>query len=99
MGGVSATLAAARLGCRVILFEELDWLGGQLTSQGVPPDEYPWIEHLTASHSYASLRHGICDYYRRNLPLTAAARTQLMFNPGQGNVSSLCHEPWVALAR
>lgn len=36
LGGVSATLAAARLGCRVILFEELDWLGGQLTSQGGP---------------------------------------------------------------
>ena len=97
LGGVSATLAAARLGRRIILVEELDWLGGQLTSQAVPPDEYPWIEHLTSSHSYAALRQGIRTYYRRHLPLTEAARAQVLLNPGQGNVSSLCHEPWVAV--
>ncbi|MEJ8822764.1 FAD-dependent oxidoreductase [Variovorax humicola] len=97
LGGVSATLAAARLGARVILVEELDWLGGQLTSQGVPPDEYPWIEYLTASQSYATFRETIRDYYRRHLPLTDAARARVRLNPGQGNVGSLCHEPWVAV--
>ena len=96
LGGVSATLAAARLGARVFLVEELDWLGGQLTSQAVPPDEYPWIESVAASQSYAALRRAIRDYYRRNLPLTQAARGMLLLNPGQGNVSTLCHEPWVA---
>lgn len=97
LGGVSATLAAARLGQSVILVEELDWLGGQLTSQGVPPDEYPWIESLTASQSYAAFRWGIRAHYRRHLPLTDAARGKLCLNPGQGNVSTLCHEPWVAV--
>jgi len=97
LGGVSATLAAARLGRRVVLVEELDWLGGQLTSQAVPPDEHPWIESLTASQSYAALRRGIREYYRRHLPLTAAARMKLCLNPGQGNVSTLCHEPWIAV--
>lgn len=97
LGGVSATLAAARLGRRVVLVEELDWLGGQLTAQGVPPDEHPWIESLTASQSYAELRRGVRDHYRRHLPLTDAARGQWRLNPGQGNVSSLCHEPWVAV--
>jgi hypothetical protein len=97
LGGVSATLAAARLGAGVILVEELDWLGGQLTSQGVPPDEYPWIEYLTASQSYATFRETIRDYYRRHMPLTDAARARVRLNPGQGNVSSLCHEPWVAV--
>ena len=38
-GGVSAAISAARLGARVILLEETDWLGGQLTAQAVPPDE------------------------------------------------------------
>jgi len=97
LGGVSATLAAARQGARVVLVEELDWLGGQLTSQGVPPDEHPWIESLIASQSYAALRHGIRDYYRTHMPLTEAARGSLRLNPGQGNVSTLCHEPWVAV--
>lgn len=97
LGGVAATLAAARLGRRVLLVEELDWLGGQLTAQGVPPDEYPWIEHLVASQSYAQLRRGIRDYYRQHLPLTEEARGRPNLNPGQGNVSLLCHEPWVAV--
>ena len=97
LGGVAATLAAARLGAVVVLVEEIDWLGGQLTAQAVPPDEYPWIEYLTASQSYATLRETIRAYYRRHMPLTEAARTRVRLNPGQGNVSSLCHEPWVAV--
>ena len=43
-GGFAAALAACRNGMRVILTEETDWIGGQLTAQGVPPDEHPWIE-------------------------------------------------------
>ncbi len=93
LGGVSAALAAARLGATVILVEELEWLGGQLTAQGVPPDEHPWIEYLTGSQSYATLRESIRAYYRRHLPLTEEARRRVRLNPGQGNVSSLCHEP------
>jgi NADPH-dependent 2,4-dienoyl-CoA reductase/sulfur reductase-like enzyme len=43
-GGVAAALAAARNGMRVVLTEETHWVGGQLTSQAVPPDEHAWIE-------------------------------------------------------
>ena len=96
LGGVSAALAAAKLGARVVLVEELDWLGGQLTAQAVPPDEHPWIETLCVSHSYAALREGIREYYRRHYPLTAEARAAIAFNPGTGNVSTLCHEPRVS---
>ncbi len=98
LGGVSAALSAARLGARVVLVEALQWLGGQLTAQGVPPDEHPWIESVSSSQSYAALRAGIRHHYRRHLPLTAAARERLLLNPGQGNVSTLCHEPRVAVA-
>jgi hypothetical protein len=97
LGGVSAALAAASLGASVVLVEELDWLGGQLTAQAVPPDEHPWIETLVASRSYTALREGIRAYYRRNYPLTAEARRGVPFNPGMGNVSTLCHEPRVAV--
>ena len=96
LGGVSAALSALRLGRCVVLVEALEWLGGQLTAQAVPPDEYPWVESVHASQSYTQLRHRIRDYYRRHLPLTSEARRSLCFNPGAGNVSTLCHEPWVA---
>ncbi len=98
LGGVAAALSALRLGCRVILTEETDWLGGQLTAQGVPPDEHPWIERTGCSASYRALRDGIRDYYRRNYPLKPEVSANPTFNPGMGSVSFLCHEPRVSLA-
>ena len=93
-----AALAAARAGCRVILTEETDWVGGQLTAQAVPPDEHPWIESFGGTRLYRRFRNGVRDYYRRHYPLTADARAAEYLNPGNGVVSRLCHEPRVALA-
>lgn len=98
LGGVAAALTAARLGHRVVLTEETDWLGGQLTSQAVPPDENPWIESRYASTGYRALRARIRDYYRRNYPLRAGVAADRLLNPGLGVVSGLCHEPRVAVA-
>jgi len=98
LGGVAAALAAARLGRQVVLTEETDWLGGQLTAQAVPPDENAWIETVVASSGYDRLRRGIRDYYRRHYPLTPAAATVVELNPGLGFVSRLCAEPRVAVA-
>ncbi|RYG67018.1 FAD-dependent oxidoreductase, partial [bacterium] len=55
-GGVAAALAALRAGKSVILTEETDWIGGQFTSQAVPPDEHPWIEQFGCTRSYRRLR-------------------------------------------
>ena len=98
LGGVATAIAALRNGLRVILTEETDWIGGQLTSQGVPPDEHPWIESHGAPASYRRLRDGIRQYYRDHYPLTEEARNRPNLNPGDGAVSRLCHEPRVALA-
>ena len=98
LGGVAATLAACRRGHRVVLVEETNWLGGQLTTQAVPPDEHPWIEQFGCTHSYRVLRDRIRQYYREWYPLTATARSWRELNPGGGRVSKLCHEPRVALA-
>lgn len=98
VGGVACALAAARNGLSVVLTEEYDWLGGQLTSQAVPPDEHPWIEERGCTKSYRGFRDRVRDYYRRNYPLTAGAKEAVAFNPGGGSVSKLCHEPRVALA-
>jgi hypothetical protein len=97
-GGVAAALAAARAGRSVILTEETDWIGGQLTAQAVPPDEHPWIESFGATRLYRQFRVGVRDYYRAHYPLTADARAADHLNPGNGLVSRLCHEPRVALA-
>jgi hypothetical protein len=98
VGGCAAALAAARNGMRVILTEETDWLGGQLTAQAVPPDEHAWIESFGATRSYREYRDRVRDYYRRNYPLTEAARRLHDLNPGNGRVSRLTHEPRVSLA-
>ncbi len=98
LGGCAAALAALRGGLTVILTEETDWIGGQLTQQAVPPDEHGWIESHGCTRSYRELRNGIRDYYRQHYPLTSAARDTVNLNPGSGSVSRLCHEPRVALA-
>jgi hypothetical protein len=97
-GGVAAALAACEAGARVILTEEYAWLGGQLTSQAVPPDEHPWIEAYGATASYRRFRWGVREYYRRHYPLRGEVRADPHLNPGQGWVSALCHEPRVAVA-
>ncbi len=98
LGGCAAALAACRNGHTVILTEETDWLGGQVSQQGVPPDEHRWIETHGAPKSYRSYRNQVRDYYRAHYPLTLAAYTKLNLNPGDGAVSRLCHEPRVSVA-
>jgi hypothetical protein len=96
LGGVAAALSVLRLGKRVVLSEQNHWVGGQLTAQAVPPDEHPWIEGIGCTATYRRLRTRIRDYYRRNYPLRPEARFDSRLNPGQGQVSLLCHEPRVA---
>jgi hypothetical protein len=98
LGGVAAALGALRQGRTVILSEEFDWIGGQLTSQAVPPDEHSWVEQFGITASYRALRDGVRDYYRQHYPLTERSRKWRDLNPGAGWVSRLCHEPRVSLA-
>ena len=98
LGGCAAALAACRAGLRVILTEETDWLGGQVTAQAVPPDEHPWIESFGCTRAYREYRDEVRAFYRLRYPLTPEARAQLHFNPGNGWVSRICHEPRVSLA-
>lgn len=98
LGGCAAALAAARMGKKVIMTEETDWIGGQLTSQAVPPDEHRWIEQFGCTRSYREFRERVREYYRRHYPLTEEARNNILLNPGKAWVSRLSHEPRVALA-
>jgi NADPH-dependent 2,4-dienoyl-CoA reductase/sulfur reductase-like enzyme len=62
VGGFAAALAACRNGMRVILTEETEWIGGQLTAQAVPPDEHPWIEEFGSTRSYRDYRTSVREY-------------------------------------
>ena len=98
LGGCAAAFAALRNNLTVILTEETDWIGGQLTSQGVPPDEHQWIESHGATQLYRDFRVAVREYYKKNYPMTEEAKSREFLNPGDGSVSRLCHEPSVALA-
>lgn len=66
LGAVSAALCAAQSGpFRVCLVTPTQWLGGQMTSEGVSvPDEYPHIETTGASRSYRQFRNRVRAHYR-----------------------------------
>jgi hypothetical protein len=99
LGGCAAALAAARNHLRVIMTEETDWIGGQLTQQAVSlPDENQWIETVGGTERYLNLRRSARDFYFRNYPLTQKARANPRFNPGNCWVSLIGCEPRVWLS-
>src|SRR3954453_7216420 len=53
LGGCAAALAACARGRRVVMSEETDWIGGQLTAQGIAaPDEHRYIEQFGGTRRY-----------------------------------------------
>lgn len=93
VGGVAAAISCARMGVRCIMTEPTDWVGGQLTSQGVPPDENEWVETFGGNATYQALRIAV-----RASALADGARPREVepfgaFNPGGGWVSRCCAEP------
>jgi len=98
LGGCAAALASCRNGLKVIMTEETDWIGGQISQQGVPPDEHQWIETHGAPKSYREYRNRVRDYYRQHYPLTQSAKARQNLNPGDGSVSRICHEPRVSVS-
>jgi hypothetical protein len=101
-GGIAAAHAIARNGGNCIVTEPTDWIGGQLTSQGVPPDENRWIEGdegvQSATRSYLSFRAAVRARYHDHGELNDAAKRDPRLNPGNGWVSHLCFNPSVGHA-
>jgi hypothetical protein len=94
-GGVAAALAASDMGRQVVVTEAGSQLGGQLTSQAVPPDEHPWVEGTGATARYRQLRDAMRTRYKRTRRLTETAMRDPVFNPGAAWVSNLSAEPVV----
>ena len=94
LGGCAAALSACANGLHVLLTEETDWIGGQATSQGVPPDEHQWIEEFGSTQRYRMYRRKVRETYLRIMDVKVTGKP---FNPGNGLVSSICHDPRVSL--
>ena len=92
-GGVAAALAASSMGLSVVMTEETEWVGGQLTAQAVPPDDHPWIEMFGCTARYRIFRSRVRRAADGPKPMTMRE-----FNPGGGWVSNLCHPPAVGHA-
>ena len=101
-GGVGAVAAAAKLSSqhphlKVCLTEETDWLGGQMTAQGVSAlDENYLIETSGACRSYQELRTNIRNIYKQ-FKLSKIGQAQEYLHPGSSWVTYLSFEPKFAL--
>ncbi|HLK55010.1 MAG TPA: FAD-dependent oxidoreductase [Chthonomonadaceae bacterium] len=98
-GGTAAALAASGAGVHVCLLEQTEWLGGQLTTQGVcTPDEQQHIETFGGTSRYYAFRQAIRAWYREHYTLTPEAAANPHLNPGNCWVSRLSFEPQVGAA-
>ena len=96
LGGVQAARAACSHGLNVYLCEQTRWIGGQLTSQAVPPDENRWIESQGATQSYLTYRKAVRDAYRADPAASDLLRSKDVFCPGCSWVSRVAHAPSLA---
>ena len=96
LGGVVAAWRLCMLGQRVLLAAEHPWLGGQMTAQGVPPDEHAAIERGGACATYLQFRQAMRAHYRAQAGFADHTAMTEGLNPGDGWVSRLCIEPAVA---
>lgn len=97
LGGIRAAISSAKMGKKVLLTEETNWIGGQLTSQAVPPDEHKWIETTGCTKSYREYRNKVRDYYRNHPYIIDELKTKDYFCPGGSTVSRLSHPPKLAV--
>ena len=96
LGGVQAAMAACEHGRRVYMCEATDWIGGQLTSQAVPPDENRWIESQGATRSYLAYRRAVREAYLRDPAASELLKEKTVFCPGSSWVSRVAHDPRLA---
>lgn len=97
LGGIMAAYALSKQGIHTALIERTKWIGGQLTSQGVPSDEHDFIEFTGATQTYRDFREHIRSYYRNHPDIIDALKQKKIFNPGNGWVSKNAADPRLSL--
>lgn len=96
LGGTVAAYSAAKCGKTVLLIEKTDWIGGQLTSQAVPPDEHPWIEYGGCTRSYRNYRNAVRAKYLADPDFSDEVKREVTFDPADSQVSFISHPPALA---
>lgn len=92
-GGTAAAIALRDKGLSVVLSEETTWIGGQLTSQAVPPDEHPWIETTGCTQRYRKFRNRVRKLAMQSPGFRWPAHQAGYLNPGGGWVSHIACLP------
>lgn len=83
VGGIAAALRATAMGCSVILVDENQWLGGQITSQGVSVlDEHRLMYIFGGTSLYNDFKERIRQHYINNYNLSQYGKEQKNLNPG-----------------
>lgn len=98
LGGTLAAYSAANEGKRVVLLESTKWIGGQLTSQAVPPDEHPWIEDQGCTRTYREYREKVRAHFCNLEGFSQEVKESKRFCPGNSEVSWIAHPPKLALS-
>jgi hypothetical protein len=94
LGGSAAAMMAAAKSSAVCMTEPTNWVGGQMTSQGISAfDDNAWIETTGATRSFQVLRQAIRNHYAPLL--REGVKPDSTLNPGLCWVSSECSEATV----
>ncbi|MGB7494578.1 MAG: FAD-dependent oxidoreductase [Candidatus Acidiferrum sp.] len=94
LGGSAAALSASGKAGRVCMTEPTNWIGGQMTSQGISAfDDNEWTETTGATRSFRTLRQKIREHYAPMLRTGVKAGSSV--NPGLCWVSYECSEATV----
>ncbi len=88
----AAAIAAADTGARTALLEPTDWVGGQLTSSGVPAVDEAWHK-VTDPKTGEVVNVSAIARARANMTPNFRALLDATGNPGRGWVSNYCFLP------
>jgi hypothetical protein len=89
----AAAVASAESGARTALIEPTDWVGGQITSSGVPAIDEAWHKVTDAKTGAVLNVSAIARDRANNMTPNFAAMLRATGNPGRGWVSNFCFLP------